>query len=295
SVWEMWGALLHGGRLVIVPYLVSRSAVEFRALLAAEGGTVLNQTPSAFKQLIAADQAAGTALRLRHVIFGGQALEMASPAPWFARHGDARPQLTNMYGITETTVHVTCRALRLGDVTGGSVIGVALPDLAVYVLDGRLEPTPVGVAGEIFVGGAGLARGYLNRAELTAERFVASPFAPGERLYRSGDLARWRAGGGVEDIGGSGHQGKLRGFPIRPGEIVGALRLHPGVRDAVVVLREDAPGDQRLVGYVTAATAVAAAELRRHLARQLPDYMVPAAFVSLDAFPLTPNGKLDRN
>jgi amino acid adenylation domain-containing protein len=155
SVWEMWGALLYGGRLVIVPYVVSRSPVEFRALLAAEGVTVLNQTPSAFKQLIEADGQASGGLCLRHVIFGGEALEMGSLAPWFERHGEERPQLTNMYGITETTVHVTYRRLGRADVTGGSVIGVGLPDLQLYVLDGRLEPVPIGVAGEIFVGGGG--------------------------------------------------------------------------------------------------------------------------------------------
>jgi amino acid adenylation domain-containing protein len=195
SVWELWGALLYGGRLIVVPYLISRSPEDFRELLAREGVTVLNQTPSAFRQLIQAELAQPKAdLVLRYVIFGGEALELQSLRPWFERYGDERPLLVNMYGITETTVHVTYRPIRLADLRSGqgSVIGVPIPDLQLHILDPDGEPALVGVPGEMYVGGAGVARGYLNRAELTAQRFIADPFVPESeaRLYRTGDLAR---------------------------------------------------------------------------------------------------------
>ena len=253
SVWEMWGALLYGGRLVVVPFGISRDPAAFRALLSTEGVTVLNQTPSAFRQLVHADEGADGALALRWVVFGGEALEPRSLAPWFARHGDARPRLVNMYGITETTVHVTFRPLSIADAeAGGSMIGEPIPDLGVYLLDGRLEPVPAGVPGEIFVGGAGCARGYLGRPALTAERFVPDPFSgvPGARMYRSGDRARCGAGGDTEYLGRADQQVKVRGFRIEPGEIEAALLAQPGVREAVVMAREDEPGVRRLVAYV---------------------------------------------
>jgi amino acid adenylation domain-containing protein/non-ribosomal peptide synthase protein (TIGR01720 family)/FkbM family methyltransferase len=256
SVWELWGPLLSGGRVVVVPYMISRSPDAFLELLAREGVTVLNQTPSAFRQLAQADAAAGTPpLQLRTVIFGGEALDFQSLASWFERRGDARPRLVNMYGITETTVHVTYRPVTLGDVTGpsGSLIGVPIPDLQVRLLDGRGEPVPIGVPGEICVGGKGVARGYLNRPELTAQRFVPDPYAsePGARLYRSGDLARHLANGDVQYLGRMDDQIKIRGFRIELGEIQQVLAEHPAVQDAVVVPREFGPGDTRLVAYVT--------------------------------------------
>jgi amino acid adenylation domain-containing protein len=259
SVWELWGALAYGGRLVVVPYEVSRSPRDFRALLARERVTVLNQTPAAFRQLLRADEEAGAELGplcLRRVIFGGEALDLPGLAPWFARHGDRTPTLVNMYGITETTVHVTYRPLSTADLaaTRGSAIGLPIPDLAVHLLDPEsLLPQPVGVPGEMFVGGAGLARGYLGRPELTAERFRPDPFSaePGARLYRSGDLGRLLPSGELEYLGRVDHQVKLRGFRIEPGEIEAALRQHPAVGDAVVVARQDSPGDVRLVAYVT--------------------------------------------
>ena len=299
SVWEMWGALLYGGRLVIVPYLTSRSPEAFYELLRREGVTVLNQTPSAFRQLIQAEPAAARPqpLALRYVIFGGEALEMPSLQPWFERHGDERPQLVNMYGITETTVHVTYRPLTRHDVAGGSVIGIPLPDLQLYVLDPHLQPVPLGVPGELFVGGAGLARGYLNRPELTNERFLENPLGSqkGAKLYRTGDRARFLAGRDLEYLGRIDHQVKLRGFRIELGEIEAVLGQHPGVRAAVVLLREDTPGDKRLVAYLVAdAPPPASNDLRRHLRLHVPEYMVPAAFVLLAALPLTNNGKIDR-
>ncbi len=198
SVWELWGALLYGGRVVVVPYLVSRSPDAFYELLGAEGVTVLSQTPSAFRQLIRAEQGAPeasiAALRLRFVVFGGEALDVGDLRAWWDRHGDERPRLVNMYGITETTVHVTYRPLGQADLAraASSVIGAPIPDLQVYVLDPTLAPVPVGVPGELYVGGAGVASGYLDRPELTAQRFLPDPFntAPKARLYRTGDLAR---------------------------------------------------------------------------------------------------------
>ncbi|MUN36832.1 non-ribosomal peptide synthetase [Actinomadura litoris] len=296
SVWELWGPLLHGGRLVVVPYGVSRSPEEFHALLVREGVTVLNQTPSAFYQLMAVDAeapAGAGGLALRTVVFGGEALDPGRLADWYRRHDDTAPLLVNMYGITETTVHVTYRELRSADERAGSVIGDGIPDLRVYVLQSGLRPAPDGAVGELYVAGPGLARGYLNRPGLTAERFVADPFGPpGTRMYRTGDLARRTPGGELEYLGRADHQVKVRGFRIEPGEIEAALAALPQVAQCAVVAREDGPGGRRLVAY--AVTEADGATLRNALNDVLPAYMVPAAFVRMDALPLTPNGKLDR-
>ncbi|WP_420127101.1 non-ribosomal peptide synthase/polyketide synthase [Longimicrobium sp.] len=293
SVWEIWGALLYGGRVVVVPFEVSRDPEAFHALVQREGVTVLSQTPSAFRQFIRVDGERGGELALRNVIFGGEALEPASLREWVERRGAETPRLVNMYGITETTVHVTYRLLSREDVFGGSgsPIGRAIPDLRLYVLDPSRRPVPVGVPGELYVGGAGVARGYLNRPELTAQRFIDNPFGEG-RLYRTGDRVRWLADGTLEYLGRLDEQVKIRGFRIELGEIEAALRQAPDVRDCTVIVREDEPGDRRLVAYVVGE---AEAEALRDLLRQsLPEYMVPAAFVALDALPLTANGKLDR-
>src|SRR5262249_7196135 len=235
SVWELWGALLHGGRLVVVPKLLVRAPAEFLALLVEQGVTVLNQTPSAFYQLMEAEAEqpeVGQRLALRWVIFGGEALELGRLEGWYGRHGDAAPVLVNMYGITETTVHVSYLALdrELARRAGGSLIGGNIPDVRVYVLDGALEPVPLGGIGELYVAGAGLARGYLGRAALTAERFVADPYGPepGGRMYRTGDLARWRPEGSLEFLGRADQQVKIRGFRIEPGEIEETLSSHIG-------------------------------------------------------------------
>ena len=306
SVWEIWGALLYGGRLVVVPYVTTRDYAAFYRLLGDEGVTVLNQTPSAFRQVMAVDEAAqrdgaGSALALRYVIFGGEALELQSLRGWIERHGDERPRLINMYGITETTVHVTYRRIRAEDVArgAGSVIGEPIPDLSLHVLEeGSLEPAPMGVAGELHVGGAGLARGYLGRPELTATRFVSDPFSaePGARLYRSGDLARRLSDGDIEYLGRIDDQVKIRGFRIELGEIESVLAGHAAVREGVVVVSGKEKGEPRLVAYVVfrAGAAATVGELREHARRALPDYMVPAAFVVLEALPLTGNGKVDR-
>jgi len=299
SVWEIWGALLKGGRLVIVPYGVSRSPADFLALLARERVTVLNQTPSAFRQLqhIALTASPAEGLALRYVIFGGEALDLRGLRPWFERYGDETPKLVNMYGITETTVHVTCRPLTRADAAAGTgVIGEPLADLSLRVLDSELRPVDAGEVGELFVGGAGLARGYLNRPELTAGRFIADPFAPGERLYRTGDLARWLPTGDLEYLGRCDQQVKIRGHRIELGEIESVLGDHPDVRAAAVVARDGAEGDKRLVAYFIGETCrrPTAGVLREHLGRRLPDYMVPAVFVALERLPLTPHGKIDR-
>ncbi|MEU8376613.1 non-ribosomal peptide synthase/polyketide synthase [Micromonospora sp. NPDC048894] len=296
SVWELWGPLLHGGRLVVVPYDTSRSPADFLDLLSRERVTVLNQTPSAFYQLMQADREVGGAdLALRYVIFGGEALDLGRLSGWYERHADDAPVLVNMYGITETTVHVTYQPLteRTAAEQAASLIGVGIPDLGMYVLDEGLQPVPAGVAGEMYVSGAGLARGYLNRPGLSAIRFVADPFgAPGTRMYRTGDLARWRADGTLEYLGRIDDQVKIRGFRIELGEIQTVLAAQPGVAQAVVVVREDQPGDQRLVAYLVGECDTD--QLRHALGEALPDYMVPSAFVELSAIPLTSNGKLDR-
>ncbi len=304
SVWEIFGALLYGGRLVIVPQWVSRSPEDFYRLLCREGVTVLNQTPSAFKQLMAVACSADMATQqpaLRYVIFGGEALDLQSLRPWFQRFGDRQPQLVNMYGITETTVHVTYRPVSEADLEGGLVspIGGTIPDLSWYILDRDLNPVPRGAVGELYIGRAGLARGYLKRPGLSATRFVPNPFpgGAGERLYRTGDLARFQADGNIEYIGRIDHQVKVRGFRIELGEIEAALAGLAGVRDAVV-LAHDGVGGTQLVGYVVADSAEDTERLRESLReslkRHLPDYMVPAHLMLLERMPLTVNGKLDR-
>ena len=302
SVWELWGALLYGGRLVVVPYLVSRSPQSFYQLICQEKVTVLNQTPSAFRQLMQVDEdqpvAAGFELRL--VIFGGEALDIAALKPWFARHGDQKPQLVNMYGITETTVHVTYRPLIEADAVknAGSTIGLPIPDLQLYVLDQHLQPVPLHVAGEMYVGGAGVARGYLNRPELTAERFIPDSLSgqPGTRLYKTGDSARRLPGGDLQYLGRIDQQVKIRGFRIELGEIEETLLDHAGVRDAVVIAKDSGGGDKQLIAYVVpdGDTSPGSVELRNHLRHTLPDYMLPAHFVMLARLPLTENGKIDR-
>lgn len=252
SVWEMWGALFYGGCLVIVPYAISRTPKKFYELLCSQGVTVLNQTPSAFQQLIQVEEAYGSSkLHLRLIIFGGEALNFQSLAPWFERHGDQRPQLVNMYGITETTVHSSYRPLTKADLNSpGSMIGCPLPDLQFYLLDESLQLVPMDVLGEIYIGGAGVARGYLNRPELTQKRFITNPFKPGDILYKSGDGAYFRAHGEFEYLGRLDQQVKIRGYRVELGEIETLLRQDSSVRDVTVIVREDSPRNPRLVAYV---------------------------------------------
>jgi amino acid adenylation domain-containing protein len=302
AVWEMWGALVYGGRLVVVPHSVTRSPREFSALIREHQVTVLNQTPSAFYQLLPnlLPTSVSEQLALRYIIFGGEALHFHNLQRWFDHYGDQRPQLINMYGITETTVHVTYRRITQKDLNlrTGSVIGKPIPDLRVYVLNAQQELQPVGIPGEIYIGGAGLARGYLHRHKLTAERFIADPFSddPHAKLYRSGDIGRWLAHGELEYLGRIDDQVKIRGFRIELGEIEAMLNQHRLVHESVAVAREDMPGDKRLVAYIVPKREPSPAihELRSFLKKKLPEYMVPSAYVSLNSLPLTFNGKVDR-
>ncbi|WP_244967360.1 non-ribosomal peptide synthetase [Streptomyces cacaoi] len=254
SVWELWGALLHGGRLVVVEQAVTRNPAEFYALLCSAGVTVLNQTPSAFRQLTAAQGENGAPHQLRTVVFGGEALDVAALKPWMSRPANRDTRLVNMYGITETTVHVTHRPLTEADTDGSaSPIGRRIPDLRTYVLDHHRRPVPAGVAGELYVGGAGVARGYLNRPELTAERFLPDPYAdaPDGRMYRTGDLVRQLPDGSLEYLGRNDDQVKIRGFRIELGEIEAGLSRHEAVSHAVVVPHEATDGGRALVAYVS--------------------------------------------
>ncbi|MFM0359335.1 AMP-binding protein, partial [Paraburkholderia nemoris] len=300
SVWELFGALVHGARLVVVPYWSARDTRAFHALLREERVTVLNQTPSAFVPLMQHDmecRRAGDASieSLRVVVFGGEKLEPSLLGAWIDACGAQAPAMVNMYGITETTVHVTYRLLQRQEMGTGarSVIGEALADLQLHVLDDDMNPVPRGAVGELYVGGAGLARGYLGRAGLSAERFVPDPWGTdGARLYRSGDVARREADGGIVYIGRNDAQVKIRGFRIELGEIEAALAALPAVREARVLAHEG----RRLVAYVVpqGKAACDAVQLEQALTQALPSHMVPGAYVLLDALPLTHNGKLDR-
>nr|AGS49857.1 long-chain-fatty-acid--CoA ligase [uncultured bacterium esnapd17] len=298
SVWEIWGALLHGGRLIVVPHWLTRAPDAFAQLVVDEGVTVLSQTPSAFAQLTRTMLPGRPEHALRYVVFGGEALDLGTLVPWFEVYGD-RTEMVNMYGITETTVHVTYRRIRPDDVVDAdaSLIGSALPDLGLYLLDEQLRPVPTGVHGELFVGGAGVAMGYVGAPRITAERMLPDPFSgvPGARMYRTGDVARRLPSGELAYLGRNDHQVKIRGHRIELGEIQAALGQVDGVEESIVLARDDGTG-QRLVGYVVAAggTELTSSELRRALLRTLPEWMVPSAFVVLDALPLTRNGKVDR-
>ena len=296
SVWEIWGALLFGGRLVVVPDAVVRSAEDFYALLVSERVDVLSQTPTAFYALQSVEPVVGQELSLKAVVFGGEALEPHRLRAWLRSHPGS-PRMINMYGITETTVHASFREITEADTdVAVSPIGRPLANLGFFVLDGWLQPVPEGVVGELYVAGAGLAYGYVGRAGLSGTRFVACPFgigggAAGQRMYRTGDLVRWNAGGQLEYMGRADEQVKIRGYRIELGEIQAAFSELDGVEQAVVIAREDRAGDKRLVAYITGSADPVVA--RAAVAERLPVYMVPTAVVALGALPLTVNGKLD--
>jgi amino acid adenylation domain-containing protein len=294
SVWEIWGCLLTGGRLAIVPFAVSRSPQDFYALLLRERVTVLNQTPSAFVLLNDVDEWLRSKLSLRVVIFGGEALSLGLLRGWIERHGDNSPQLVNMYGITETTVHVTYRRIFAADIDDReSLIGEPIPDMQVYLLDDELRPVADGEEGEICVGGGGVTLGYLNRPELTAERFCADPARlDGSRLYRSGDLARRRADGELVYLGRRDFQVKINGFRIELGEVEAAIAQHPAVKQVSVVAEENT----RLVAYFSTAhgSQLPANELSEFLGKRLPTHMMPSLYRQVQGFSLNANGKVDR-
>ncbi len=295
SVWEIWGALIYGGKLVAVPHLISRSPEEFYDILVKEKVTVLNQTPSAFNQLIQAESSKENIdqLALRYIIFGGEALKLSALKPWFEKHGDAKPQLVNMYGITETTVHVTYRPIGVRDLKLGSVIGEPIPDLQLYILDENLKQVSVGESGEMYIGGKGLSRGYLNRPELTKARFISDPLKKGERLYKTGDLARFVSDNDIEYLGRIDHQIKIRGFRIELGEIENSIRNYPGIKDCTVMVHKYSEEVIRIIAYLVSDIDISNSKLKQHLSHFLPDYMIPDIFVSIDKIPLTPNGKTD--
>ena len=287
SVWEIWAALLGGGRLVVVPDCVVHSPDDFHDLLIREQVNVLTQTPSAVNAL------SPRGLESVAVLLGGEACTPEVVDQWAPGR-----VVINAYGPTEATVYASMSApLAPGSAEAGAApIGSPPSTAAVFVLDEFLQPVPAGVTGELYVAGRGVAVGYVGRADLTASRFVASPFGkPGERMYRTGDLVRWRPDGQLQYLGRADEQVKIRGYRIEPGEVQAALAGLDGVEQAVVIAREDRPGDKRLVGYITGGTGTPEpAATRAALADRLPPYMVPAAIVVLEALPLTVNGKLDK-
>ena len=299
SVVELWGALLSGARLIIVSYATSRFPIDLCALLRHEAVTVLCQTPSAFVRLIGAQAECSSPLPLKTIILAGEALQLPSIKRWYERSANHEIRLANMYGPTETTVYVTCHLLKSSDEDphGGSVIGTALANSRISILDENRKPLPAGALGEIHIGGAGVARGYLNRPVLTAERFIAdSTGSDGARVYRSGDLGVLRGDGSVEYRGRNDSQVKVRGFRIELGDVESHLAAVEGVREAVVVVREESNGEARLVAYLTEDTGVrlTAFGLRAGLLQRLPVHMVPTTFVILPQLPLNGSGKIDR-
>ncbi|MBC9915636.1 non-ribosomal peptide synthetase [Chitinophaga varians] len=295
SVWEMYGALLYGGKLVVISKEVARDPVAFGAILLKEKVTVLNQTPGAFYTLQESLLRSAMPLQIRYVIFGGEALIPGKLKVWKETYPDGK--LINMYGITETTVHVTYKEMGADTLNGeASNIGKPIPTLSCYILDAHGNLLPAGIAGELYVGGAGLSRGYLNREQLTKDRFIADPFSGnvGARLYKTGDLARWLPDGNLEYLGRLDDQVKIRGYRIELGEIAAAMSTVAGVTQCALVAREDANGHKRLIGYVVMEQAFDQQAISEFLHARLPEYMVPSLIVALDALPLTSNGKVDR-
>jgi amino acid adenylation domain-containing protein len=303
SVWEIWGALLHGGTLVIVPTHVVRSPEQLQELIRNEAVTVLCQTPSAFDQFVAAESRRPAATYpLRQIIFGGEALNLEVVRRWIERYGSDKPQLVNMYGITETTVHVTWKRVTERDLhdTKLSPVGVPILDLKIHLLDETGEPVPNGVPGEIYVSGAGVARGYLNRPELTAQRFLIG--RGGERMYRSGDSAYRAASGELFYLSRIDDQIKVRGYRIEPREVELCLAKHAGTRIVKVLPHKRDDGDVQLEAYIvkqgaaqtSAADERLVAELTGLAQAELPSYMRPAEYFIMAELPVTAHGKLDR-
>ena len=293
SVWEMYGALFYGGRLVVVPKAATQDTALFGKLLMDEKVTVLNQTPSSFYVLQDYLTKNAATVAIRYVIFGGEALNPVKLKPWNELYTACR--LINMYGITETTVHVTYQELLPVHLESSqSIIGKPIPTLRAYIFNRSQHLSPIGVVGELYIGGAGVARGYLNLPALTAEKFVQHPLLPGVRLYRTGDLARWKPDRTLEYLGRIDDQVKIRGFRIELGEIESVLEQSGLVRQSVVLAKTDQYGNQYLAGYVVAEGVLNKEEIRDYLRIHVPEYMVPALWVSLEEIPLTVNGKVNR-
>ncbi|AJS58360.1 non-ribosomal peptide synthetase [Paenibacillus sp. IHBB 10380] len=294
SVWEMYGALLYGGKLIVVPQQTVKNPQQFLQLLKDQQVTILNQTPMYFYQLLHEEgREVGEKLAVRNVIFGGEALSPSILKEWKRKQPDIR--LINMYGTTETTVHVTYKEITEVEIAQGkSNIGKPIPTLRAYILDKQQRIQPIGIQGELYVAGEGVARGYLNRPELTEEKFVEDPFVPGERMYRTGDLARWLPDGNLEYLGRIDEQVKIRGFRIELGEVHEQLMKHEAVEDAVVVARKGEEGQTYLCAYVVTEEELPVSAWRKHMGESLPEYMIPSYFVRVKKLPLTPNGKVDR-
>jgi iturin family lipopeptide synthetase A len=296
SVWEIWGALASGAKLLIVTYAESRSPETFYALLEAHKVTILNQTPTAFRELLEIDRQWKRSLALKVVIFGGEALDPGILLEWSKVHSDVR--LVNMYGITETTVHSTLHLLTEKDIGNRcSTIGLELSDLKIYIVGEALQPAESGEVGEIYVSGSGLARCYIGQPDKTAERFIADPFSnqPGSRMYRTGDLGRRAHDGTIEFHGRADDQIKIRGHRVELREIEAVLREEAGIHDAAVMLRENPARENALVAYIVPQeSGFNEAVARSHVQARLPDYMLPAAYVTVLSLPVTVNGKLDR-
>ncbi|MCP4147535.1 MAG: amino acid adenylation domain-containing protein, partial [bacterium] len=294
SVWEMYGALLYGGRVNVVPKNVAVDTAAYLRLLKERGVTVLNQTPSAFYRLSDVElKHEKNELHLRYVIFGGEALSPAKLSQWAETY--PRTKLINMFGITETTVHVTYKEITREEIRRNTAnIGRPIPTLSTYVMDRNLRAQPMGVPGELCVGGAGVARGYLNKIELTVEKFPENPYRKGEKLYRSGDVGRYCENGDVLYMGRSDDQVQLRGFRIELREIENRLLLQDNIAEAVVIDRKDETGDTYLCAYLVTEKELDSFRLKTTLSETLPDYMIPSFFLRINHIPLTPNGKTDR-
>lgn len=294
SVWEMYGALLFGGKLIVVPKFVAKDTVSYLDIIAKEGVTVLNQTPSAFYNLMHNELASSEKrLSLRYVIFGGEALAPGKLKEWREKYSNVK--LINMFGITETTVHVTYKEIEEYEIENNiSSIGKPIPTLSTYIFDEYWKLVPKGIKGELYVGGVGVTRGYIGKAELTNQKYILNPYKPGEILYRSGDLVRIIDDGDIEYIGRVDNQVQLRGFRIELGEVESELNKIEVIKDCVVVAKDDVEGNKRLVAYIVSDDESNIQEIREGLSRSLPDYMVPTLFVRMEILPLTPNGKIDR-
>ncbi|KGU85525.1 amino acid adenylation domain-containing protein [Pseudomonas mediterranea] len=301
SVWEIWGALAHGGHVAVVPYDVSRSPAATHQWLVDRGVTVLSQTPSAFRGLDEADRQTKTPLALRYVVFGGEALPATVLRPWVERHGDQKPALINMYGITEATVHTTFKRVLGQDLESAAMVSIGAPldGWRLNLLDADRQPVPQGTAGELYIEGAGVALGYLNRPALNSERFVQLP-GTSNRAYRTGDLVVLGDDGEYRYAGRCDEQLKIRGFRIEPGEVEACLQSSPAVAAAHVAGHDYGDGDWRLVGYVVPAQGVDAwteqvrSEVAALVAANLPDYMRPSAYIPLAQLPVTDHGKIDK-
>ncbi|UCH98414.1 MAG: amino acid adenylation domain-containing protein [Candidatus Aminicenantes bacterium] len=294
SVWEMYGSLLYGGKLIIIPKMMAMDPTGFLQVLTKEKVTVLNQTPTAFYALIDEElKKPGGELNLRYVIFGGEALKPAKLKEWKEKYPGT--QLINMYGITETTVHVTYKEITDQEIKSNqSNIGKPIPTLTAYVMERGLKLLPLGIPGELCVGGEGVCRGYLNRPGLTHQKFTRNPYKKVERLYCSGDLVKLQQTGEMEYLGRIDHQVKIRGHRIELGEIESQLLNHIDIKEAVVMVRTNPNSDKYICAYIVSQEELTVSQLRSYLSEGLPDYMLPSFSIKMDAIPLTPNGKVDR-